>query len=655
MSLQNAIPQIDDRRYEDILTEVRTRIARYTPEWTPVWTDVNDSDPGITLAQVFAWLSELLIYRMNKVPELNYIKFLQLLGIELKPAESAQAEITFPVLETHPDPYVIVPLRTQLSAEATDGGAPIIFETERALTALTARLSAVQVFEGFDYTDVSSLNNEPELGFQPFGPLAKVDSALLLGFKYDKDFPAQIELNLSFIAFESGATPSSSDCGLPETTVFPSATISWEYWNGTDWRGLNLLKDETRALERSGHVYLKTPAKNEMQRVVIGRVTESLYYIRGRITRSGYERPPKLLAVRTNTVGARQAETVVDEVLGGSDGRPNQVFTIGNTPVLADSLTLEVDEGDGFTPWQRVTDFFGSGPADQHFILNPTSGEVRFGDGENGSIPVANVNNPASNVVARIYRFGGGKRGNLGANTLKTLLTSVLGIDENAITNLRAAFAGRDEESLDNAKKRAPQSLKSKCRAVTREDFESLAKQAANIKRAKALPLSHPSFPGVKVPGVVTVIVVPDSDDSRPIPSEGTIRTVCEYLNLRRLLTTELYVVKPNYQEVSIRVDVIANDDADLGEVKQQIEEGLLNYFHPLKGGEDSRGWPFGGKISFSQVYQQVFSIKGVQSIEKLVIVLDGNEIPECKDVSITDGMLLFSTRHEVQANYSFD
>ena len=127
MSLQNYIPQIDDRRYEDILAEVRTRIARYTPEWTPVWTDVNDSDPGVTLVQLFAWLTEMLIYRLGKVPELNYLKFLQLLGIELQPAEPATAEITFPVLETFADPYVIVPLRTQVSAEATDGGRPVTF------------------------------------------------------------------------------------------------------------------------------------------------------------------------------------------------------------------------------------------------------------------------------------------------------------------------------------------------------------------------------------------------------------------------------------------------------------------------------------------------------------------------------------------------
>jgi len=61
-----------------------------------------------------------------------------------------------------------------------------------------------------------------------------------------------------------------------------------------------------------------------------------------RITRSGYERVPKLFAIRTNTVSAKQAETVLNEVLGGSDGRPNQVFTLVNRPVL--SLKLEIDE-----------------------------------------------------------------------------------------------------------------------------------------------------------------------------------------------------------------------------------------------------------------------------------------------------------------------
>src|SRR5437667_4703841 len=181
MPLETLIPQLDDRRFDDLMAEVRTRIARYTPEWKPdatVWTDVNDSDPGVTMVQVFAWLTELLTYRMNQVPALNYLKFLQLLGIELTPAQPAQAEITFPVKETHPEPFVIVPERTQVSGEAPDGGPPVVFETARALYALTAQLASVQVYNGFAFDDFTAANTAAEQGFQPLGALARDDSAL---------------------------------------------------------------------------------------------------------------------------------------------------------------------------------------------------------------------------------------------------------------------------------------------------------------------------------------------------------------------------------------------------------------------------------------------------------------------------------------------
>jgi predicted phage baseplate assembly protein len=190
---------------------------------------------------------------------------------------------------------------------------------------------------------------------------------------------------------------------------------------------------------------------------------------------------------------------------------------------------------------------------------------------------------------------------------------------------------------------------------VTNEDYEHLAMQAANVRRAKALPLFHPGFPGVKVPGVITVIVVPDSDDPAPTPSEGTLRTVCAYLDQRRLLTTELYVIKPSYQQVEVQGEVIVNGDADLAEVNERIEKTLLDYFHPLKGGEDGLGWPFGGTIFYSRVYQRVFTVPGVQSIQRLVIVLDGEQQEECRDVPIQEDALVYSTQHNVQVRYSFD
>ncbi len=109
-------------------------------------------------------------------------------------------------------------------------------------------------------------------------------------------------------------------------------------------------------------------------------------------------------------------------------------------------------------------------------------------------------------------------------------------------------------------------------------DFESLAKEAANIVRAKALPLYHPDFPGVQVPGVVTVVVVPDSVDPAPMPSDGTLRSVCAYLSVRRLLTTEVYVIAPTYQQVQINAEIVAQDTADIAEVNDSIQTALLSY-----------------------------------------------------------------------------
>jgi predicted phage baseplate assembly protein len=652
MPLNDAIPQIDDRRFDSLLAEVRTRIPRYTPEWTPVWTDLNDNDPGITIVQVFAWLAEMLTYRMNKVPELNYIKFLQLIGIELEPAEPALAEITFPVVPTHPQLYVIVPARTQVTADAPDGGPQLVFETDRALVALTAKLAAVIAVDGPVSTDVTKDNEEASQGFEPFGKAADGD-ALMLGFDYAGEFPA-VELDLAVIVATDPTAPLVLQCGLPDTPSFGPARVKWECWDGSVWRPVSLVRDATRAFTRSGHVTLKTAAKT-LQRISIPAGTPPRFWIRARLEQSQYERRPRLLAIRTNTVSAQQAETIRDEVVGGSDGSRDQVFQLSAAPVLAGSLQLEVDQGDGFEAWRQVDDLFGSGPTAQDYVLNRTTGEIRFGDGVNGAIPVANASNPGANVVAREYRTGGGKRGNVPALAIKTVVTSIDGIDDGNVANLLAANSGRDEETLDEAKKRAPRTIRSRCRAVTADDFEYLAMQAATIKRAKALPLSHPDFPGVKVPGVVTVIVVPDSDDPCPIPSEGTLRTVCAYLDARRLLTTELYVIGPTYRQVEVQVEIVVADDADLAEVQQNVEQTLLDYFNPLRGGEDGSGWPFGGPILFSRVNQRVFTVAGVSSVTRLTIFVDGEEAPQCTDVTIGDGQLVCSTAHEVQVSYAFE
>ena len=79
-------PNLDTRRFKDLVEEARARIPRYTPEWT----NFNDSDPGMTLVKLHAWLTETLLFQLNQLPELTYIKFLELLNVQPRPAVAAQ-------------------------------------------------------------------------------------------------------------------------------------------------------------------------------------------------------------------------------------------------------------------------------------------------------------------------------------------------------------------------------------------------------------------------------------------------------------------------------------------------------------------------------------------------------------------------------------
>ena len=658
-------PNLDDLTYAGIIQQVKTLIPRYAPEWT----NFNESDPGMTLVELFAWMTDMLVYRLNQVPDLNYIKFLQLLGIELNPAVPAQADLTFTLTQPNID-SVIVPVETQIAA-AGSGSKPIIFETDESLIAIGATLAAVQSFDGFNYSVVTTQNSTPGQMYYPFGANVKVGSALLLGFDSPIAFTSQ-QVNLAVYLPDQVVAKTGLECG-PLAQIPLPATVAWEYWDTRQWQPINLDEDDTRAFTRSGHVYFPGPGAS-IKKDVIGNVSNTLYWIRARLVASSYEMAPSLDMILTNTVSASQAVTIHDEVLGGSNGTPNQTFTVANTPVVMlskplqvtvaggeqvtiTSLRLEIDEGQGFEVWQQVDDFYSSGPDDPHYRLDRNTGVVTFGNGEHGRIPVANQANPNANIVARQYRYGGGSVGNVGAGTITQIQTFVQSI--NTVTNLQAATGGTDEETVNDAKLRAPLALQSKGRAVTASDFEYLAEQApgANVRRAMALPLVHPQFPGAQIPGVVTVIVVPDSDAPAPTPNETTLSAVCAYLNECRLLTSEVYVVPPTYRKIKIEVYIVANQNADLSVVQNAVQTALTQFFHPLTGGDNGTGWNFGGEIFFSEVCRVILNIPGVARIQnnQLVIWLDDERQLFCRDVAINPGELLYSDPkgHEVNVSYN--
>lgn len=684
-------PNLDDRRYEELFRELRSLIPRYAPEWT----DHNLSDPGITMMQLFSWLGEIILFRLNRVPERNYIKFLQLIGIEQKPATPAKAELTFTLVVPSPS-TIFIPKGTKVSAQVQPpppsalaspslppkAEDPVIFETDAPLIALGAVLQKVLVFDGTNYTDYSQANQIPQQHYPAFSDSPQPGNALLLGFSSDNPFP-EAEVNLFVRVFIDAAVATVLNCDVLENQTPLAATVVWEYWDGSDWSKLSLLKDETRALIQTGHVYFRTPKPpNGLQKGIIGSVLSQLYWIRCYLENSQYENPPKLDAVLTNTVFATAVTTVRDEVLGSSNGQPNQSFRLRNAPLIAAPLRaveerlrerdarpananeverqtlnkalrerelikgflLEVDEGQGILAWEEVEDFFNSKPSERHYILNRTTGEITFGDGERGQIPLAGINN----IFVRYYRYGGGARGNVGAGTITSLQSPAPGVDK--VTNNWSAEGGADEELIQDTKARAPKEIKARSRAVTNQDFEFLAQQTpgVRIRRAYALPLYHPQFPDTPVPGAITVIIIPDSKDPKPIPTEATMQAVCAYLDRYRLLTTEVFIAPPKYVQVKIEAMVLARPTANPAVVKTNIETLLSTYLSPLTGGEDGLGWKLGGEVIYSEIFRRVLTVEGVQQIEELRIIVDGERLSPCTSAQIPKGFLVFSDGHDI-------
>ncbi len=629
-------PNLDTRNYDDLVAEARRRIPLYTPEWT----DFNDSDPGMTLVQLAAWLTELQLYEMNRLPELNYVKLLQLFDIKPQSPEPATAHLTF----TARAGGLARPIEkdTRITAGGPDG-VPLVFETEEPLDPIPIPLESVQVFDGGAFLDVTANNDPGGEPFAPFGPSPRQGAALYLGFAFNPDnpparpFPAELRLRV-FLPPAVGE-PDLENCENEINPPPAPAELAWEYRREDDpdrWRPLNVYLDETGSFTREGYVVLEGPRKDVA--TLEARGDKKRFWLRCRLTEplpAGIV--PRFEFIRPNVAPARNLSTVREEILGTSDGTPNQVFKLDRAPVQAESLELIVEEPeDGERLWTPVDDLICSGSEARHYRLDATTAEITFGDGTYGRIPPGEAG-----IVARRYRYGGGHAGNLPAGAVNTPGLALQGIE--SVTNERPSVGGRDEQDINELKRRAPKRLRARNRAVTEQDFAELAAEVGGVARARAIALMHPDFPDVRVPGAVTVVVVPENDERRPKPSPDLLREVCRKLNRVRLLTTEVHVRGPRYRKVSVEATVSAGPQVSLGALERKILENLDMTFSL---------WDFGRDFFPSSVYGEIFDIEGVDGISHLEVYVDDKLIhsddkPTKQFVLKTDE-LLYGADHRI-------
>jgi predicted phage baseplate assembly protein len=637
-------PVLDDLRFQkDLVDEARRRIIRYSPDWT----DYNLSDPGITLIELFAWMTELITYRLNLVPEKNYLRFLDLLGIQLNPAQSARTELTFrlatglPITPTD-NTEVLIRQDTAVATRKTEESDEVIFTTDEPLLISAPRVVQLRRSdpEDFNKNYLPRLNVEVMHAFNRTRP--QPGDSFYIGFDESRSISGYI-LRMHFSTEETqGAGVRREDppwvweCSIGNgkwVEIEPSTRPGERETTG----GLN---------NAEGDIVFSLPLDMKIDEVHGRRA----YWLRCRIEQRRreqgmYRESPRIRGVQAYVLGgavrATNAIAVVEEVLGESDGEPGQIFHLQNTPTLElrEGETLEIEEAqDGdvvWMPWRRVSNFAASTPHDRHFTLDCATGEIAFGPGvrqADGSVRQYGRVPPAgSKIRMTSYRYGGGVAGNVPRDRIQVLRSAIPYVDR--VTNLINASGGRDQETLEEAKMRAQRELRAQQRAVTAADFETLTISASRrVARARCLTGTSAAMP----PGMIEMLVIPLSTDYVPATEVQRLqidvelrRAISNHLDRFRLLTTTLFLREPAYVGVKVQADIVPNEYADPEVVRDRVMDRLQRLLSPLPQGDTSaiagvmdvsewNGWPFGRKLYVSELYALIQQTPGVKHVREV-------------------------------------
>ena len=619
-----ALPDVhlDDRDFQSLVTEARKRIAETCPEWT----DHNVSDPGITLIEQFAWMTELLLYRVNRIPEKVHLELLQLLGVQLRPPEAATAQVVFRLGAPAETGVLIEGGVTQVASSPEPPLEPAVFVAAEDVTIPALRLEAVVISRDGAARDVPVDDGVafPSRRLRSvLGDRARFEEAVLLGFR-------ESLANL-VVVVDVEATVAGGPGIRPERPPWV-----WEVSRADRrWSPVDVIRDETGGLNYgSGRVELQLPA--DAVEMPVGGRTLSWLRCRLRATppasrdASGYTRVPAIERIQAGAIGARvpmeHAAVQEQEMLGHSDGTPGQSFHVRHTPALPlrpDEVVKVWDhDHQTWTPWERRESFENSGRDDRHFTFDPVSGRIDLGPAvrvpggwhQFGAVPPE-----GAGVCISRYRYGDGAGGNVAAGALTVVRTPVPGVV--SVTNVAPACNGAPAESMEEARTRASGQLATRHRAVTAADVEHLAAEAS---RQVARVRCGPSEPGEAVP--VRILPAVDGDTARLLeldelrPSDALLAHVASRLDAGRVLGTSLQVTPVPIRGVTVAVKVRLAAHADEAAVQQAVDRALYAYLNPLTGGDDGTGWPFGRPLTMADLEVRVRRIAGVAAIDVLRI-----------------------------------
>ncbi|MBC7823501.1 MAG: putative baseplate assembly protein [Candidatus Parcubacteria bacterium] len=659
-------PNLDDRSFDDLVAEALSRIPAHTPEWT----HARVGDPGRTIVELFAWLTDTLLYRANLIPERQRLAFLRLLGVQMRPALPAKGIVT---VSNDPQATQAVMLQPLATIKGV-----VNFETRAEMTVfpVTAELYYKRLLAPAEAVKLADIVQGLQQVYQlqsaaipyvttPIFAAAKPDPQ---GFDLIKQTVDQclwiaiLAAEPKFVDAARLAIGTSSVGGQPllNVGVMPAIAVPdlfeeigtrariphvWEISTGQEIAGvpqylsLNVIADSTSGLTRRGVIRLAMPSPN-----YIGAPTND---VRTRLNAGTGDRPPRIdapeVAARLvtwlrlrpsrhdlqtlslswmgiNAIEIDQRQTLTGRVIGESDGSADQEFQLPGQAIEPETLQIQVEEtGRGYQPWVAIDDLALAGQNASVYRLDSEAGTIRFGNGVQGQIPET-----GRRIRVALMRSGGGIVGNLPANSLNGITAK--DVRGTLVTKLKVQQplpmqGGVESETLAEAETRIPGLFRHRDRAVTADDYQRLAAETPGVRlgRVEVLPRFKPQQRRFDIPGVVSVMVLP-FQESLELPNPRVDRPLLEsvqsYLDSRRPLATELYVIGCEYVPIGVSVGVQIQNGFGQDGVLLAVRKALQRFLFAIApGGIDEKGWSLGRTVKARELEVVVARVPGVLAV----------------------------------------
>ncbi|MGE5673322.1 MAG: putative baseplate assembly protein [Mycobacterium leprae] len=678
------VPKLDAREYREILDEALARIRVHTPEWT----NFNESDPGVTLLELFAFMTDSLNYRANLIPERNRRKFLTLLGIPLEAAAAARGIVTF---ANERGPLSVYTLGSDLAVKA----GPVNFCTENGLDVLPVELRAYYRKPDTPTPELQRLYDQYYKPHRPVGvtpqfyktvrlmpPINGTDfTAVKLSETVDhclwlallarpKDNLDAVRQTIGGKVLSLGVLPAWQQ---QERVLGPHRSAESRNQTPLLFERPNVLPGKPASyvllpttmrsdvLEEPGLVAITLPEAAQLTTWSVGdplvkgtgayppaledpdEEARVLTWIRVRLpSKGGTVSPDAAISwVGANACAVTQRIRVHDERLGEGTGEPDQTYILANKPVIPGSVQLMV----GGERWNETDDLMAAGPEavvrdrrlppgtpqpepapSKLFAVDREAGEIKFGDGLRGMRP------PRGAQLLVTYDYGGGQQGNVDVGAINKGPALPPGV---TVANPIPTWGGDEAETPAEAERNIARYWKHRDRLVTAADWKEIVERTPGVDlgRVEILPLFRPGTAGA-VDGAVTVMVVPRYSEQGhpPMPDRLFLDQVCRHVEPRRLVTTEVHIHGPGYLPICVSVGIELVPGFDLPVVREAVNAALIKFLSPLMGGREETGWPLNRTVTARELMAEVARVDGVSAVNNLHLGEEsGGDVPEIR------------------------